>query len=82
MQTKEATYQGSEFFSRFKRMLEMDCDDVDLPEESNKRNKKEIEEKTSENRKGTLTNPFLKDFFNRLSQHHKSKKIWFNHKVL
>ena len=82
MQGKEVTSQGNDFFSKFKKMLEMDCDDVDLPEESNKENKKEVDEKTNENRKGTLTNPFLKDFFSRLSQHHKSKKIWFNHKNL
>lgn len=72
-----------DFFISLQKKLEMDCDDIDLPEENlNKETEKPIlrHEQNIQNRKQTLANPFLRDFFQRLRTNHKSKKHWFNKK--
>lgn len=70
-----------DFFIALQRKLEMDCDDIDLPDEHlNKEAEKPHHEQNIQNRKQTLANPFLGDFFQRLRSNHKSKKHWFNKK--
>ncbi|EAY13290.1 hypothetical protein TVAG_464240 [Trichomonas vaginalis G3] len=69
-----------DFFQKLHRKLEMDCDDVDLPEDDCKPEKERLntsQEKNLQNRKQTLANPFLKDFFQQLRTNHKSKRHWF-----
>ena len=72
--------KGFRFFKNMIKKLEIDCDDVDLPEEQKEVPDADLEAKNMHNKSSTLENPFLADFFSRLRKKHKSNHVWFNSK--
>ena len=74
-----------DLFTQLKRILEIDCSDVDLPKgrelyPDDNRVRLNNCEKDCANRERVLANPYLGEFFSFMSQKHKSKKMWFNQK--
>ena len=79
---QNSSKKSMDFLGFIAKVLEVDCDDVDLPEKQPKpKSEEEIrkqEECNNRNKKNALENPFLKDYFTQLRERHKSKKFWFN----